>query len=381
MSALATPSSLSGDDPCRATTAVADTIAAATYTAGTTDMADTVSSAATHNSSSSSTDSSSYSTLSAASRLRNLLGSGEIVTMPCCQDGLTARLIERAGFDAMFMSGFCVAAAAGHPDTGLLGYEHMVGAVRTVCEATSLPVIADGDTGYGNEMNTKRTVMGYARAGAACIMIEDQLAPKRCGHVEGKRVVSRGEAVARVVAAVDAKREIARQNGLDILIMARTDARHTHGLEEALDRCRAFVEAGADITFLEAPRSEVEMRRYTQEVRGWKMANMLENGVTPVLPPSHLQEMGFHIAAHPVTLLSAATRAMQDALILLKQGKSATHLMLAEGSFGELKDVVGFGEYAIGEKRYAQIQQRNSKNEPDGGKGRGKEGLQKGTPQ
>src|SRR5262245_47744616 len=169
--------------------------------------------------------------------------------MPCCFDALSARLIHEAGFPLTLMSGFAVSAARlGEPDTGLISFAEMLDQLRNICAAAPrLPVIGDGDTGYGNAVNVLRTVREYARAGAAGIMIEDQLSPKRCGHTRGKQVVSRSEARMRIRAAVDAGRESG------ILIMARTDARAVNGFEDALARCGDFVEEGADIIFLEAP--------------------------------------------------------------------------------------------------------------------------------
>ena len=264
--------------------------------------------------------------------------------MPCCFDALSARLIERAGFELTFMSGFAVSAARlALPDTGLISYGEMVDQGRSICEAVAFPVIGDADTGYGNALNAKRTVRGYAAAGFACAMIEDQLAPKRCGHTRGKAVVSREEALARVRAAVDA-----REEGAEILVMARTDARHEHGFEEALERCKAFVDLGADITFFEAPHSEAEMERLCREVPGPKMANMVEQGDTPLLAPERLEALGYTIAAYPLTLLSVAVRAMNQALADLAQGNSVDGLL----DFAELREIVGFPEYDREQERY-----------------------------
>ena len=196
--------------------------------------------------------------------------------MPCCFDALSARLVEKAGFPVTFASGFSVAAAHGLPDTGLLSYGEMEQAMRRIAGSLdSIPCIGDGDTGYGNAVNAKRTVRGYAAAGLAGIMIEDQVSPKRCGHTQGKEVVDRATAVSRVRAAVEASREAARTEDDSILIVARTDARAILGLDEALTRARLFREAGADICFVEAPRSAEEMRSICEAIEGPKMANML----------------------------------------------------------------------------------------------------------
>ncbi len=282
-----------------------------------------------------------------AERLRALLNEGRLLVMPCCFDALSATLIERAGFPLTFMSGFAVSAARlGLPDTGLISYGEMVDQGRSICAAVSIPVIGDGDTGYGNALNVKRTVAGYARAGFAAVMIEDQLAPKRCGHTRGKAVVGRSEALGRIRAAVDARDENA-----DILILARTDARATHGLDEAILRARAFAEAGADILFVEAPRSEAEMETVCRALPGWKMANMLEGGDTPVLPPARMEAMGFAIAAYPLTLLSAAAaRAMTEALEDLRAGRPSPGRLM---DFGRLRETVGFDAYDREAERYA----------------------------
>ncbi len=276
--------------------------------------------------------------------LRGLLAGPGLLVMPCCFDALSARLIERAGFRLTFMSGFAVSAARlALPDTGLISFGEMVDQGRDICAAVSIPVIGDADTGYGNAVNVKRTLRGYARAGFACAMIEDQLAPKRCGHTRGKDVVGRDEALARVRAAVDA-----REEGADLLVMARTDARAPLGFDEALWRARAFADLGADIVFLEAPADEAEMERSCREVPVPTMANMVEGGDTPILPPGRLEALGFRIAAYPLTLLSAATRAMNDALGALREGRTPGPLT----DFAELREIVGFDRYDEERRRY-----------------------------
>ncbi|MEM7410576.1 MAG: isocitrate lyase/PEP mutase family protein [Myxococcota bacterium] len=281
---------------------------------------------------------------SPADRLRTLLEGSALLRMPCCYDAHTARLIERAGFPLTFMSGFAVAAARGFPDTGLLSYGEMQDQGRQICSAVSFPVIGDADTGYGNPMNVRRTVAGYAAAGFACAMIEDQRAPKRCGHTRGKQVVERDEALSRVRAAVDA-----RDAGADVLIMARTDARATHGLDEALWRAQAFADLGVDLLFVEAPTSEAEMERVCGATSVPQMANMVEGGDTPILPPNRLESLGYRIAAYPLTLLSAATRAMQQALAALGDGTQVEGLL----PFAELREIVGFDAYEAEQARYA----------------------------
>lgn len=283
--------------------------------------------------------------MTAADRLRELLDSPDILVIPGCYDALSTKLIERAGFPAAFMSGFAVSAARiGMPDTGLISYAEMVDQGRNICSTVTIPIFGDGDTGYGNAVNVRRTVQGYAQAGFACIMIEDQVSPKRCGHTRGKQTVSQGEAFARIQAAVDA-----RDEGVDILIMARTDANATMGLEEAIFRARKFVEIGADITFLEAPLNEEEMRAYCKEVPGLRMANMVEQGDTPILSPARLQEIGYKIVAYPLTLMLSGIQAMEDALSALKRGNRPGAL----ADFVHLREIVGFPEYYQAEQKYA----------------------------
>lgn len=305
----------------------------------------------------------------APQRLRNLLQSemdgirksDKPILLPCCYDGLTARLVARAGFEATFMTGFGVSGANGYPDTQLVSYAEMQSACFSVAEGLAsvaleqgtepIPCIADGDTGYGNAINVKRTVSGYARAGMAGIMIEDQVSPKRCGHVAGKSVVSFNEAVQRVKAACDARDEYEQQfgPGTGPVILARTDSLKTDGFEAGIERCLAFREVGCDMTFLEAPESLEQMEEYCRRVPGPKLANMLEMGATPILPPKVLKEMGYTVAAYPLTLLSASIKAMQTSLERIREGLPTDDLIL---SFEETKDAVGFTQYAKEEQRY-----------------------------
>jgi 2-methylisocitrate lyase-like PEP mutase family enzyme len=281
-----------------------------------------------------------------AERLRALLERPGILVMPGCHDAMSARLVEEAGFELGFMSGFAVSAARlGMPDAGLISYAELADQGQNICRAVSIPLIGDGDTGFGSAQNIKRTVQGYERAGFAAIMLEDQTAPKRCGHTEGKAVVGREEALMRIRAAVDA-----RDAGAGILIMARTDARGCVSLEEAIARCRAFRDLGADITFLEAPLDEAEMRRYCSEVDGPKMANLIEGGKTPLLPPHQLQDIGYKIAVYPLTLLNVSIQAMRSALASLARGERPAAAM----EFDELKRAVGFPAYYAEEARYGR---------------------------
>ena len=278
--------------------------------------------------------------------LRQYLTEPGIIPMPGVFDAISVRLAERAGFKAAFMSGFMVSASRiGMPDTGLISYAEMADQGRNICDAVSIPVIGDGDTGFGNAVNVKRTVNGYAQAGFGCVMIEDQLAPKRCGHTQGKQVVSRAEANQRLQAAVDA-----REEGADILIMARTDANATDGLDEAITRCKDFRRIGVDITFLEAPRDVDEMKRYCDEVEGPKMANMVEQGKTPFLAPAELDAIGYKIGIWPAAMMLAAINGMQAELNRLAGGEARED---GKANFSELQDIVGFPAYYDTENKYA----------------------------
>jgi len=281
-----------------------------------------------------------------AQKLREVLVTPGLEVVPGCFDALSAKLVADAGFKVTFMSGFAVSAARlGLPDTGLISFAEMLDSLRNcVSGAANMPLIGDGDTGYGNALNVQRTVVEYARAGAAAVMIEDQVSPKKCGHTRGKQVIGREEARMKIRAAVDARRDA------DILILARTDARAVHDFDEALDRCRDFETEGADIIFLEAPENELEMRRFCETMRKPCMANMVPGGKTPILPPLELQNIGYKLALYPVALMSAAIAAMQAALAALRpESKKAFPPSIL---FAEMQQVVGFPDYWERETRY-----------------------------
>ena len=284
--------------------------------------------------------------MSPTQRLRDLLAQPKIEIMPGCYDALSAKLVADAGYRVTFMSGFAVSAARlGLPDTGLISFTEMLDSLRNCCAgAGAIPLIGDGDTGYGNALNVQRTVIEYARAGAAGVMIEDQVSPKKCGHTPGKQVISRAEARMKIRAAVDAKADA------DILVMARTDARAVHGFDEALARCKDFEAEGADIIFLEAPENEDEMRRFCGAMTKPCMANMVPGGKTPILPPAKLQEVGYKLALYPVMLLSSAISAMQATLEALQPGSKAAPPPAI--SFTDLQRVVGFPDYWNRETKY-----------------------------
>ena len=279
-----------------------------------------------------------------STKLRNLIKNNSFLPIPSCFDALSAKLIEQTGFDAMFMSGFAASASRiGEPDLGLMTLTEVIDQLNNITDATSLPVIGDGDTGYGNAMNVQRTVKSFAKIGCAGVLIEDQLSPKRCGHTPGKDVVSREEAFDRIRASVDAREE------KDILIMARTDANHTHGIKEAIERAQIFHELGSDILFVEAPKTEDEMRLICQEVPGCKIANIVEGGLTPNLSMKELEDIGYNMAVYPLTALSSAMKAMVDSLNKLKTDDDRSSNLM---SFTELRKRVGFDDYYEVSSRY-----------------------------
>ncbi|KAL5852108.1 hypothetical protein ACOSQ3_007226 [Xanthoceras sorbifolium] len=295
--------------------------------------------------------------LSPAKQLRQILELPGVHQGPACFDALSAKLVEKAGFQCCFASGFSISAARlASPDTGFLSYGEMVDQGQQITQAVSIPVIGDGDNGYGNAMNVKRTVKGYIRAGFAGIILEDQVSPKACGHTHGRKVVSREEAVMKIKAAVDARKE----SGSDIVIVARTDSRQAISLEESLWRSRAFAEAGADVLFIDALASKEEMKAFCEiSPLVPKMANMLEGGgKTPILNPLELEEIGYKIVAYPLSLIGVSIRAMQDSLAALKGGRIPPPGSMP--SFEEIKEILGFNIYYEEEKRYTTTSRLSS---------------------
>jgi len=271
-------------------------------------------------------------------KLRELLIAKEFIPVPSCFDTLSAKLIEQANFDVTFMSGFAASASRiGSPDLGLMTFSEVFDQANNICNAINIPMIVDGDTGYGNAMNVRRTLKECAKAGCAGILIEDQLAPKRCGHTPGKDVVGRDEAFDRIRAANDMRNE-----GYDILIMARTDANHTHGLNEAIERAQKFFDLGADILFVEAPKNKNEMITICNEVPGHKIANIVEGGITPNLSMKELSDIGYKMAVYPLTVMSSAMNAMIKSLDLLMKDEDRSDLLI---DFKDLRKRVGFDDY------------------------------------
>lgn len=280
----------------------------------------------------------------AVSILRKLLAGGELLVCPLVGDPLGARLAQRSGLPIALLGGFAIAAMRyALPDTGLLTFTDMLDQIRNVCDATpGFPIIADGDTGYGNAMNVRRTVAEYAKAGAAGILIEDQVWPKKCGHYGGAReVIPRAEARMKIRAAVDARK------GKDIVIVARTDARASHGIDEAFARCQDFAEEGADILFVEALQTVDEMRQFSAAFKQPTWANMMPK--TPLVTRHDLHGMGFKIVTYNVVLY-AAVRAMQQALAALVADDVSLAPPMAP--FEEMTQIVGLNDYLSLEGTY-----------------------------
>ncbi|SFO20207.1 2-Methylisocitrate lyase, PEP mutase family [Pseudonocardia ammonioxydans] len=273
-------------------------------------------------------------------RLRALLDAGEPVLAPGAYDALSARLVEQAGFDVVYMTGFgTTAGLLGRPDVGLLGGAEMAAHAGRLADAVDLPLIADADTGYGNPINVIRTIRDYERAGVAALHLEDQVMPKRCGHLAGKQVVPAGEMTAKIRAAVDARTDP------DMLIIARTDAAAVDGLDAAIDRARRFADAGADLLFVEAPTSEAHIERVASELSGHRLVfNWAEGGRTPALSRERLAELGFALVLFPVGTLLAATAGMTELLARLRADGSPAAMLERLGGLDAFAELAGIGE-------------------------------------
>jgi 2-methylisocitrate lyase-like PEP mutase family enzyme len=285
--------------------------------------------------------------MTGAERIRDLVAR-DTVLMPGVYDALTARIAARVGFDIVFISGYSVSAARlGEPDFGFLTGSEMAEAARTVCRVSRAPVIVDADTGYGNPLNVMRTVRDLQDAGAAGVFLEDQVWPKKCGHMAGKRVVETDEHVAKLRAAVDARGD------RDLFIVARTDARQPLGLEPAIERCLAYKEAGADALFVEAPQSADELERIAEALPGPLVANMIERGVTPHLSRSELRDLGFALIVCPLAGLFAAAKAVQDVLVELRDRETTAAVVDRMLAFDEFNALVETEARYADEARYA----------------------------
>jgi 2,3-dimethylmalate lyase len=278
---------------------------------------------------------------------KELLAGGEPLLLPCAHDALSARLIERAGFRAYSIGGYAlVGARHALPDIGLVAYGEMSAGVRDIMAGSRLPVLIDGDDGYGDVKNVVHTVAGYEAMGASAIFIEDQRAPKRCGHMAGKSVIET-EAMARKLRAA-----VAARRSTDLFIIARTDARAVHGLDEALRRGEVYLNAGADGLFIEAPQSVEELARVGQSFQGVpQLANMLVGGGrTPILPPAELARLGFAMVAYPTSLIFAVAHAMEKTLAELREGRLASAEQTL--SFEQFKGITGLAHWGEIDQRF-----------------------------
>ena len=267
--------------------------------------------------------------------LKDLITNGSFISAPGVFDPLSARVAEQSGANALYMTGYGVSASLlGKPDAGLVSYREMVDRVRTICEVTTVPLIADGDTGFGGLANVRQAVQGYENAGASAIQIEDQEYPKRCGHTRNRKVISTEDMVRKIELACETRQRDT------FLIVARTDARTEHGLDEALSRAEAYRSAGADVLFVESPESLDEMRMINEQLSGAPtLANMVGGGKTPMLQDAELRALGYDIAIHPVYLLGAAVTAMREALRTLQAtGQEAS----SAANLDELNTLVDF---------------------------------------
>ena len=283
-----------------------------------------------------------------AKKLRQLLNRKGIIMAVGAHDAWSARLIEMAGFPAVFMTGYGASASLlGQPDIGLLSMSEMADQARRMAAAIDIPILADADTGYGGVLNVVRTVREYENAGIAAIQMEDQVIPKRCGHMEGKQVIPKEEMVSKIRAAVYARKSD------DFSIIARTDARAINGLDDALERAQAYAEAGADIIFIEAPQSIEEMKKIGQVIKKPLMANMVEGGKTPFLTGKQLEDMGYKISHYPDSTIFTMTKAIRDMLAAFS--KADTTLVYEQNmtTFTEFNELVGLSKVRKLEKTFS----------------------------
>ena len=281
-----------------------------------------------------------------AQQIRDLVAK-DTVLMPGVYDALTARIAARVGFDIVFISGYSVSAARlGEPDFGFLTESEMAEAARAVTRVSKAPVIVDADTGYGNAVNVIRTVRDFQDAGAEGVFLEDQVWPKKCGHFAGKQVIPTEDHVAKIKAACDARGE------RDLFVVARTDARQPLGLEQAIERCLAYKEAGADALFVEAPRSVEELEQIASALPPPLVANMIERGVTPHLSRSELEQLGFQLIVCPLAALYASAKAVTDVLTELRERETTAGVVDRMLAFDEFGEIVELAERYADEARY-----------------------------
>ncbi len=280
-------------------------------------------------------------------QLRSLLGSGRIAVAPGAYDGLSARLVEQAGFPAVYASGGAIARSAGVPDIGLIPVDAIVDRLASMADVVAVPIIADADTGYGNALNAQAAARAFERTGVAAFHLEDQTFPKKCGHYDDKGLVPAAEMVQKLKAMRDALHDP------DFIVIARTDAIAVEGFSAAIDRASAYLAAGADVIFVEAPRSETEIAEVAKRLPGWKLINMFEGGKTPLLPVSRLEALGYHIVIIPSDTQRAAIKAMQRALAAIARDGSSASLRDDMVSFKEREAIIGTTAYLERGKRYA----------------------------
>lgn len=274
--------------------------------------------------------------MSKGTALRTLFSTDNIVVAPGAHDALTARVIEKAGFSAIYMTGYGQAAShLGGPDVGLLSLTEMVDRARNMAACVDIPVIADADTGFGNAINVIRTVREYESAGVAAIQLEDQVSPKRCGHMIGRDVIAGEEMVGKIRAAVDARKD----DGL--MIIARTDARTVYGIDEALERGKAYEEAGADIIFIESPENVEEMKRINEVINIPTLANMVEGGRTPLLKNDELSAIGFDLVIYPTASTYMTSKTMMQLMEHLMKEGTTRGLMDRMVTFSEFNELIG----------------------------------------
>ena len=280
--------------------------------------------------------------------LKQLLARDEILVAPCCYDMISAKLIEQAGFDAVYLGGYAhVASHVGLPDAGLATFSEMLERVHNLVRTVNVPVLADGDTGYGNALNMRRTVQEYEQAGAQAIQVEDQEMPKKCGHTPGKRLVTAREMALKIEAAVASRRSD------DFQIIARTDAIAGHGIEDAVERGKLYEKAGADVVFLEAPTTDEELKIAAGSFDVPTMANLIEGGKTPFHTTEALEAMGFSIAAYPHSLILRCIRTIQKTLTALKETGTTQAAPDEMADFKELDELIGFPEARAWEAKYS----------------------------
>jgi carboxyvinyl-carboxyphosphonate phosphorylmutase len=282
-------------------------------------------------------------------QFKQLITAPEILILPGAHDALSAKIVERAGFKAVTMGGYPASASLlGKPDVNLLTMTEMVNHARNMAEAVDIPLFVDGDTGHGNVTNVIRTVREFEKAGVAGLFIEDQVSPKRCGHMEGKQVIPADEMIAKIKAATDARQDP------DLMIMARTDARAVYGLDEAIDRGNRCREAGADIIFVEAPVDESELRRIASEIDAPTLANVVEGGKTPAFSAREFEEMGFAVVAFPLSTIYASARAVTELMAELFQQGTTLGYADRMTVFNDFNKLVGLEEVRETERRYYQ---------------------------